>query len=187
MATTRQRLVDTDVLSNLLKTLPKSAIEYNIRHVENMRILTSNLVVKEVDIFLRKIQNSDPKSYNQSTSDIDTISSLWKDLKRIIVIEESEVSPSYLRNIGERSLINLLAKFYKNSKIVSNNRDDIHKFLREARLDESFLETPFEFYEEIGESWFTKKSDGIRFMILANHDFRIISKEYCGSILRYVY
>lgn len=187
MGTAKLRLIDSDIISNLLRTLPKSSIEFKMLEMNNLRIITTNLVVKEVELLLAKISNNEFRGQNLTEDVIKNTIELWKQFKSIIDIRPSVIDPSQLKNVGERSLVNLLKKGTRNSKIVSNNREDVLKALNDADFDRNYLETPFEFYEEVGKFWFSGRSDTIKFMIIANHDFRILNKEYCGSILRYVH
>ena len=187
MGTIKTRLIDTDIISNILKTLPKGTIKYEINELENFRIVTSNVVEKEVQILLRKIENGDACGLRDKNDLTEETVSLWKQFKSVIEIKESIVDPSQLKNVGERSLVNLLKRTDSKSRIVSNNRDHVLKILKEEGVNGNFLQTPFEFYEELGREWFRSRSETILFMIFANHDFRIVDKEYSGNILRYVH
>ncbi|MEM3191423.1 MAG: hypothetical protein QXO75_04260 [Nitrososphaerota archaeon] len=180
MGAIKVRLVDSDLISNILKTLPRSSIAYEVTKVDNFKIVTTNVVENEVEVFLRKLNIGLSK-------DGRIILDLWKNIKSILDVRESVVDPSNLKGIGERSLVYLLKKEASNSKIVSNNRRDVLKILKEEKMDGKLLETPFEFYEEVGKFWFKTKSDIIKFMILANHDFQVRNKRYCGNILRSIY
>lgn len=186
MGAVKVRLVDADIISNLLKTLPRSSLNYGITRVNSLRIVTTNHVENEVKILIQKLSNGSSRSISLTQNEIKEVLLLWKEFRAIIDVKYSIVDPSVLKNIGERSLVNMVKKEIPNSKIVSNNRGDVLRYLEDEDLDGNILETPFEFYEEVGRYWFTRRSDTIKFMILSNHDYKVVNKEYCGSILRYV-
>lgn len=50
-------------------------------------------------------------------------------------------------------------------------------------MPKKYYQPPFEFYEEMEKFWFIDYKDMIRFIILSNHDFRVIQKKNLGNIL----
>ncbi|MGP6207823.1 hypothetical protein ACNF42_07355 [Cuniculiplasma sp. SKW3] len=183
MARSKIRLLDTNVISNIIRTLPRSSISYSIKAPKGLSIIITDYVEKEFKSFLNKIQQKN-NNVIYSDSVIDDMLDLWRDLIDILDIRKANLEPSSGKNLGERSLISIIQEFKGDVKIVSNDRDDIFKILKQEKIQKDKLGTPFEFYEEIGKYWFRGNKDLIKYLILANHDFRIVDTSKCGNILR---
>ena len=113
--------------------------------------------------------------------ELDEIYRLWINIKSKLIIKKGRSDPTRLKDRGEQSLVYLSQEYKNNLKIVSNNKKDVINFLTINKLSISLYETPFEFYEEMHKSWFKDYKDLIKFMILANNDFRIYDKNSLGK------
>ncbi|WMT53775.1 hypothetical protein [Ferroplasma acidiphilum] len=180
--TNKIRLLDSDVISNILKTVSESGIKFNFINNHHIKFITTSLVVKEVEIYLRELEyyekNDEIISYNKA---------LWKSIKDISQIKEIK-TPSTLKNMGERSLIETIPELKTtNYKVVSNNKKDVMHFFKANKINEEKYEYPFEFYEEMNQYWFDNNyKEMIKFMIISNRDFKILKKSNLGNILKTV-
>ena len=189
MATTKVRLIDTDVLSNMLLMGHKGNIDLNISQSTGyFQLITTDIVCSEIQSGLNKAKNK--KIYHNVMVDgdeLDEIYRLWINIKSKLIIKKGRSDPTRLKDRGEQSLVYLSQEYKNNLKIVSNNKKDVINFLTINKLSISLYETPFEFYEEMHKSWFKDYKDLIKFMILANNDFRIYDKNSLGkNILKQV-
>ena len=177
------RLIDTDVLSNILLMKHKGNIDLNIGEAaEHFQLITTDIVCLEIKSGLNKMKQT--KTYNKvnvNDNEIDKINRLWDSVKSQLIIKKGKSDPLKLKDREEQSLVNLSKEYKNNIKIVSNNKKDVIKFLRINNSSTSIYETPFEFYEELYRSWFKNYKDLIKFMILANNDFRVYDKNSLGK------
>jgi len=186
MANIHSYFLDSDVISNLLMMKVRSDINVNlINPREKFHLLTTQFVIEEVQTIVNKIEKTKEVNGNAvSDADIAKIKMTWKDIQDILIIKEiKDDRPLLLKNRGERSIVNAVNQYKKDCRIVSNNKADVKKYLKEKDLPENIYQSPFEFFEEMEKFWFDNYKDVVRFMILSNHDFRILSKENLGNIL----
>ncbi len=184
MATHKIRLLDSDVISNMIQVLARSGITARIDVDDGIALWTSQYVVREVTTGIKKAKKDKMLMGSKiKGSDAIAIESAWKAVKKILTIRESSIdNPWILKGLGEKSLISLISSRADHCKIVSNNFDDVAKLLADKALPTTLIETPFEFYEESCYNWFNNQGDLIKFMILSNSDFRIIHVHKLGNI-----
>lgn len=184
MANPNIRLLDSDVISNLLIMKVRSDIPINlVKPSTKFHLLTTQVVIQEVQTGINKIDQT--KKINGNTigdNAIDEIKRTWTDIKNLFTIKYVKEDPSTFRNRGEQSLVDA-SPVRKGFRIVSNNAADVIKFLRVKDLPKKNYQAPFEFFEEMEKFWFDDYRDLIRFIILSNHDFRVIKKKNLGNIL----
>ncbi len=185
MANLNIRLIDSDVISNLLVMAVRSDVFISLaKPSSNFQLLTTQVVIQEVQTGINKIDQTKKINGNSITdSVIIEIKRKWTDLKGLFNIKEVKEDPSTFRNRGEQSLVDAIPSGKENFRIVSNNADDIRKFLKVRDIPMNYYQAPFEFYEEMWKFWFNDYKDMIRFIILSNHDFRVIRKNELGNIL----
>jgi predicted nucleic acid-binding protein len=186
MANPKLRLLDSDVISNLLMMKVRSDVSICISNdSSNFDLLTTQVVIREVQIGVNKIDKTRNINGNAiSDTEISEIKRTWNEIKNIFTIRKVKEDPSTLKNSGERSLVDILSTIKKeNCRIVSNNGKDVFRFLKGKSLPREYHQYPFEFFEEMVKSWFEDYKDMIRFIILSNHDFKVIKKENLGNIL----
>lgn len=186
MANPKLRLLDSDVISNLLMMKVRSDVSISISNdSSNFDLLTTQVVIREVQTGINKIDKTNKINGNAiSDNEISKIKRTWNEIKNIFTIRKVKEDPSTLKNSGERSLVDILSTIKKeNCRIVSNNGKDVFRFLERENLPKKYYQYPFEFFEEMGKSWFKNYKDMIRFIILSNHDFRVIKKGNLGNIL----
>ena len=185
MANPNIRLIDSDVISNLLVMTVRSDVSISlIKPPEYFQLLTTQVVIQEVQTGINKIdQTKKINGNNISDSLIGEIKRTWVDIRNLFNIKESKEDPSTFKNRGEQSLINAMPAKKENCRIVSNNAADILKFFKDKGFTRKYYQAPFEFYEEMEKYWFKDYKDMIRFIILSNHDFRVIHKKNLGNIL----
>lgn len=185
MANLNIRLIDSDVISNLLVMAVRSDVFISLaKPSSNFQLLTTQVVIQEVQTGINKIDQTKKINGNSITdSVIIEIKRKWTDLKGLFNIKEVKEDPSTFRNRGEQSLVDAIPSGKENFRIVSNNADDIRKFFKVEDIPMNYYQAPFEFYEEMWKFWFNDYKDMIRFIILSNHDFRVIRKNELGNIL----
>jgi|GEM_PF-5434118 len=186
MANTHSRFLDSDVISNLLIMKVRSDINVNlIDPPEKFHLMTTQVIIREVQAIVNKTEQTKEMNGNAlSDADVSKIKRTWKDIRKILTIKEiKDDRPLSLKNMGERSLVNAVIQYRMDCKIVSNNKADVIKYLKEKSLPEDIYQFPFEFFEEMEKFWFDNYKDVICFIILSNHDFRISSKKNLGNIL----
>ena len=185
MANFNIRLIDSDVISNLLVMAVRSDVFISLaKPSSNFQLLTTQVVIQEVQTGINKIDQTKKINGNSITdSVIIEIKRKWTDLKGLFNIKEVKEDPSTFRNRGEQSLVDAIPSGKGNFRIVSNNADDIRKFFKVKHIQMKYYQAPFEFYEEMCKFWFKDYKDMIRFIILSNHDFRVIRKNELGNIL----
>ncbi len=178
MGTIKTRWIDTNVITNIIKTLPKSNIHIHMKSNDHIRLIITDAVEMEVNIFIKNINN------NIDCKFTDQINKLWSEMKKIITCEHIQMPIDKARGLGENSIVQGFIKDrIDNKKIVSNDMD-VLKLMKKNKIDKKFFQTPFVFYEECLNGWFDNNTDMIKFLILANHDFRIYDVKYIGNILR---
>lgn len=185
MANPNIRLLDSDVISNLLVMKVRSDIPINlVKPSTNYHLMTTQVVIQEVQTGINKIDQT--RRINGNTvSDpvIEEIKRTWVETKKLFTVREVKEDPSTFRNRGEQSLVYTIPARKLNIRIVSNNAADVLKFIRDKGLSKKNYQAPFEFFEEMEKFWFNNYKDMIRFIILSNHDFRVIKKRNLGNIL----
>lgn len=185
MANPNIRLLDSDVISNLLVMKVRSDILINlVKPSTNYHLMTTQVVIQEVQTGINKIDQT--RRINGNTvSDpvIEEIKRTWVETKKLFTVREVKEDPSTFRNRGEQSLVCAIPARKLNIRIVSNNAADVLKFIRDKGLSKKNYQAPFEFFEEMEKFWFNDYKDMIRFIILSNHDFRVIKKRNLGNIL----
>lgn len=181
MAANKIRLIDSDVISNILKTASRSDIDVNIINTNvNLKLITTSLVMQEVNAYIRKFKdeekNNETVLYHKK---------IWRSIHGTFEIKQIKTDPSTLKNLGERSLIETIPKLNTDKyAIVSNNKKDIMQLFKKNNITANHYKTPFEFYEEMEKYWFKNNyKELIKFMILSNRDFKIIKKMNLGNIL----
>lgn len=185
MANPNIRLLDSDVISNLLVMAVRSDVSIRlVKPSENFQLLTTQVVIQEVQTGINKIDKTKKINGNNiNDSLISEIRRTWIDIRNLFTIKEIKQDPSTFKNLGEQSLVNAIPTKKENCRIVSNNAADILKFFRNKGFTRNYYQAPFEFYEEMEKYWFKDYKDMIRFIILSNHDFRVINKKNLGNIL----
>jgi hypothetical protein len=185
MANPNIRLLDSDVISNLLVMAVRSDVSINlVQPPKYFQLLTTQVVIQEVQTGINKIDRTKKINGNNiNDSLISEIKRTWVNIKNLFNIKEIKEDPSTFKNRGEQSLIDAIPTKKENCKIVSNNATDVLKFFKDKGFTRKYYLAPFEFYEEMEKYWFKDYKDMIRFIILSNHDFRVIRKKNLGNIL----
>lgn len=185
MANPNIRLLDSDVISNLLVMAVRSDISINLaKPSENFQLLTTQVVIQEVQTGIHKIEQTKTLNGNAiSDSNISEIKRIWVNIKNLFSIKVVKEDPSTFKNRGEQSLVDAIPIRKENCRIVSNNAADVLKFFKDKGFTRKYYQAPFEFYEEMEKFWFSDYKDMIRFIILSNHDFRVVRKKNLGNIL----
>lgn len=185
MANPNIRLLDSDVISNLLVMAVRSDVSINlVQPPKYFQLLTTQVVIQEVQTGINKIDRTKKINGNNiNDSLISEIKRTWVNIKNLFNIKEIKEDPSTFKNRGEQSLIDAIPTKKENCKIVSNNATDVLKFFKDKGFTRKYYLAPFEFYEEMERYWFKDYKDMIRFIILSNHDFRVIRKKNLGNIL----
>jgi len=133
MGTIKIRLIDTDVISNLILMQKRSNIHLGLGSPnETFNIITTDIVCQEVQSGINRAKKT--KEYKNSSINEDEIKLLeriWIEIKELIIIKSGMADPIKLRDRGEQSLVNLSLEYKNGVKIVSNNKKDVYKFLRE--------------------------------------------------------
>jgi len=174
------RLLDSDVISNILKTASTSEIQFNFNNNPHIKFIITNIIIKEVEVYIKKLEE------NEKNDDIISHSkNIWKSIKNSSKIKKIE-TPSIFKNMGERSLVETIPKLKTDHyKLVSNNRKDVMNFFKINNIIKDKYEYPFEFYEEMCSYWFDNNyKEMIKFMIISNRDFKILKKSNLGNILK---
>ena len=185
MANPNIRLLDSDVISNLLVMAVRSDISINLtKPSENFQLLTTQVVIQEVQTGIHKIEQTMKLNGNAiSDSNISEIKRTWVNIRNLFNIKEVKEDPSTFKNRGEQSLVDAIPIRKENCRIVSNNAADVLKLFKVKGFTRKYCQAPFEFYEEMEKFWFSDYKDMIRFIILSNHDFRVVRKKNLGNIL----
>ena len=182
MGTIKIRLIDTDVILNLILMQKRSNIHLGLGSPnETFNIITTDIVCQEVQSGINRAKKTkEYKNISINEDEIKRLERIWIEIKELIIIKSGMADPIRLRDRGEQSLVNLSLEYKNGVKIVSNNKKDVYKFLREHGISTKIHETPFEFYEEMFKLWFKDYKDVIKFMIIANNDFRVFDKNHLG-------
>ncbi|MHB1470501.1 MAG: hypothetical protein ACYCSA_04845 [Thermoplasmataceae archaeon] len=185
MANPNIRLVDSDVISNLLIMSVRSDVSVSfMKPSYNFQLVTTQVVIQEVQTWINKIQQTNKIKDNAvNDNTVNEIKRSWVNIKGLFSVKEVKEDPSTFKNRGEHSLVDALPVKKENCKVVSNNEGDVIKFFKSRKLTKKYYQPPFEFYEEMEKFWFIDYKDMIRFIILSNHDFRVIQKKNLGNIL----
>ncbi len=150
MANPNIRLIDSDVISNLLVMMVRSDVSISlIKPPEYFQLLTTQVVIQEVQTGINKIdQTKKINGNNISDSLIREIKRTWVDIRNLFNIKESKEDPSTFKNRGEQSLINALPAKKENCRIVSNNAADILKFFKDNALRENIIRLHLNFMKK---------------------------------------
>ena len=189
MPKNKVRLIDTDVISNIILMHAKSDIFPNVNSSNsNISLWTTRTVEKEINNRFKRAK--DRNQFGQlkvRSEEIQIMERSWKNIKGIFQLKTSVQDPSELRNAGEKSLVSILPLDRNDVKIVSNNRKDVLNYLKaKVPNPQHYYISPFEFYEQMYKDWFKNYQTLVRFLILSNHDFKVIENTGLGDILKKV-
>jgi hypothetical protein len=125
------RLLGSDVISNILKTASKSDIKFNFSKSQHVKFITTNLVVREVEIYIKNLEHN-----NENDEIISYNKNLWKSIQAFTEIKKIK-APSIFKNMGERSLVETISKLKTvDYKVVSNNKKDVMHFFKINKISE---------------------------------------------------